>query len=589
MKAPRTMPEKPQDRKRVLIRLGGYLMRHVRMVIAALLLTITSNLLALIGPALSGRAIDAIGSEAGKVDFPTVFYYCGLMLVFYLVSSVLSYILSVLMIHLSQKIVYQMREDVFNHLTELPVRYFDSHQTGDIVSRISYDIDTVNASLSTDLLQIATSAITVGGSLIMMILISPELVLVFAVTIPTSIFFTRYMVRKVRPLFRKRSIKLGELNGYVEEIITGQKTIKAYHQEETMIGRFDQRNKEAVDAYYMADYYGSMTGPSVNFINNLSLALISTFGAILFLFGHISLGNLSSFVLYSRKFSGPINEMANIISELQSACAAAERVFRLIDEPPETPDLPQALEVTSVDGRVDIEHVKFGYDPQRTIIHDLNLTAKPGSLVAIVGPTGAGKTTIINLLMRFYDPDSGEIRLDGHEIRHITRKSLRLSYAMVLQDTWLFHGTVFENIAYGKKGATLEDVTAAAKAARIHHYITRLPDGYDTILNEDGMNISQGQKQLLTIARAMLLDARMLILDEATSNVDTRTEQQIQAAMRTLMEGKTCFVIAHRLSTIQNADTILVVRDGEIVEQGNHQELMQRGGVYAGLYRSQFQ
>ena len=589
MKAPRTMPEKPQDRKRVLIRLGGYLMRHVRMVIAALLLTITSNLLALIGPALSGRAIDAIGSEAGKVDFPTVFYYCGLMLVFYLVSSVLSYILSVLMIHLSQKIVYQMREDVFNHLTELPVRYFDSHQTGDIVSRISYDIDTVNASLSTDLLQIATSAITVGGSLVMMILISPELVLVFAVTIPTSIFFTRYMVRKVRPLFRKRSIKLGELNGYVEEIITGQKTIKAYHQEETMIGRFDQRNKEAVDAYYMADYYGSMTGPSVNFINNLSLALISTFGAILFLFGHISLGNLSSFVLYSRKFSGPINEMANIISELQSACAAAERVFRLIDEPPETPDLPQALEVTSVDGRVDIEHVKFGYDPQRTIIHDLNLTAKPGSLVAIVGPTGAGKTTIIKLLMRFYDPDSGEIRLDGHEIRHITRKSLRLSYAMVLQDTWLFHGTVFENIAYGKKGATLEDVTAAAKAARIHHYITRLPDGYDTILNEDGMNISQGQKQLLTIARAMLLDARMLILDEATSNVDTRTEQQIQAAMRTLMEGKTCFVIAHRLSTIQNADTILVVRDGEIVEQGNHQELMQRGGVYAGLYRSQFQ
>lgn len=589
MKAPRTMPEKPQDRKRVLIRLGGYLMRHVRMVIAALLLTITSNLLALIGPALSGRAIDAIGSEAGKVDFPTVFYYCGLMLVFYLVSSVLSYILSVLMIHLSQKIVYQMREDVFNHLTELPVRYFDSHQTGDIVSRISYDIDTVNASLSTDLLQIATSAITVGGSLVMMILISPELVLVFAITIPTSIFFTRYMVRKVRPLFRKRSIKLGELNGYVEEIITGQKTIKAYHQEETMIGRFDQRNKEAVDAYYMADYYGSMTGPSVNFINNLSLALISTFGAILFLFGHISLGNLSSFVLYSRKFSGPINEMANIISELQSACAAAERVFRLIDEPPETPDLPQALEVTSVDGRVDIEHVKFGYDPQRTIIHDLNLTAKPGSLVAIVGPTGAGKTTIINLLMRFYDPDSGEIRLDGHEIRHITRKSLRLSYAMVLQDTWLFHGTVFENIAYGKKGATLEDVTAAAKAARIHHYITRLPDGYDTILNEDGMNISQGQKQLLTIARAMLLDARMLILDEATSNVDTRTEQQIQAAMRTLMEGKTCFVIAHRLSTIQNADTILVVRDGEIVEQGNHQELMQRGGVYAGLYRSQFQ
>ena len=589
MKPPRTMPDKPQDRKRVLLRLGQYLSRHLGMVITALVLTVTSNLLALIGPALSGKAIDAIGSEPGGVDFSTVFYYCGLMLLFYAVSAILSYILSVLMIHLSQKIVYQMRQDVFDHLTELPVRYFDSHQTGDIVSRISYDIDTVNASLSTDLLQIATSAITVGGSLVMMILISPELVLVFAVTIPTSIFFTRYMVKKVRPLFRKRSMKLGELNGFVEEIITGQKTIKAYHQEETMTGRFDVRNKEAVDAYYMADYYGSMTGPSVNFINNLSLALISMFGAMLFLFGHISLGNLSSFVLYSRKFSGPINEMANIISELQSACAAAERVFRLIDEPPETPDLPKAQEISHVQGRVDLAHVKFGYDPSRVIIHDLNLIAKPGSLVAIVGPTGAGKTTIINLLMRFYDPDSGQIRLDGREIRQITRKSLRLSYAMVLQDTWLFHGSVFDNIAYGKKGATLEDVIAAAKAAHIHRYVMRLPNGYDTIPNEDGMNISQGQKQLLTIARAMLLDARMLILDEATSNVDTRTEQQIQAAMRTLMEGKTCFVIAHRLSTIQNADTILVVQNGEIVEQGNHEELMRRGGVYANLYRSQFQ
>lgn len=588
-KGPRGIPEKPQDRKKVLIRLWGYLYRFKWMVAAALLLTITSNLLALIGPTLSGRAIDAIGTAPGQVDFPVVFFYCGLMIVFYLLSSLLSYILSVLMIRLSQKVVFQMREDVFRRLAELPVRYFDSHQTGDIISRISYDIDTVNASLSNDLLQVATSIITVVGSLIMMLAISPLLVLVFVVTIPISILFTRYMTRKVRPLFRNRSLKLGELNGFVEEVITGQKTTKAYHQEQTMISRFDVKNKEAVDAYYNADYYGSMTGPSVNFINNLSLALISMFGALLFLFGKLGLGALSSFVLYSRKFSGPINEIANILSELQSACAAAERVFRLIDEPTEPEDMPDAAVLTDVRGEVEMAHVRFGYLPDKTVIHDLNLRAEPGNLVAIVGPTGAGKTTIINLLMRFYDPSAGCIRLDGYDIRQVTRKSLRLAYAMVLQDTWLFHGTIFDNIAYGKKDATREEVEAAAKAARIHSYIARLPEGYDTILNEDGMNISQGQKQLLTIARAMLLDANMLILDEATSNVDTRTEIQIQEAMRTLMKGKTCFVIAHRLSTIQNADTILVVRNGDIVEQGSHRSLMESGGIYAGLYRSQFQ
>lgn len=559
------------------------------MVFAALLLTISSNLLALVGPTLSGHAIDAIGVTPGGVDFPVVFTYCGLMIVFYVLSSLLSYVLSVLMIRLSQKVVFQMREDVFRRLVELPVRYFDGHQTGDIISRISYDIDTVNASLSNDLLQVATSIITVVGSLIMMLTISPVLVLVFAVTIPISVLFTRYMTRKVRPLFRKRSLKLGELNGFVEEIITGQKTTKAYHQEQTMIGRFDVKNKEAVDAYYNADYFGSMTGPSVNFINNLSLALISMFGAILFLFGKLGLGALSSFVLYSRKFSGPINEIANIISELQSACAAAERVFRLIDEAPEPEDVPGAVSLGYVQGDVEMDHVRFGYQPDKTIIHDLCLRAEPGNLVAIVGPTGAGKTTIINLLMRFYDPDAGCIRLDGRPILQVTRKSLRLAYAMVLQDTWLFSGTIFDNIAYGKKDATMEEVVEVAKAAKIHSYISRLPEGYDTILSEDGLNISQGQKQLLTIARAMLLDAKMLILDEATSNVDTRTEMQIQEAMRNLMRDKTCFVIAHRLSTIQNADTILVVRDGDIVEQGCHRTLMERGGIYAGLYQSQFQ
>lgn len=588
-KEPRTIPEQPKNTKGTLLRLWKYLYRFKGLVFLAVSLTLLSNLLALWGPTLSGQAINAIGTEPGKVDFPEVFRCAALMIAAYAVSSALSYLLSVLMIHLSQKVVYRMREDVFRHLSTLPVRYFDRHQAGDIVSRISYDIDTVNASLSTDLLQIATSVITVFGSLVMMLLLSPELVLVFAVTVPTSILFTRYMTRKVRPLFRRRSIALGELNGYVEEIISGQKSVKAYRQEETIISRFNAHNKEAVDSYYMADYYGSMTGPSVNFINNLSLALISVFGAFLFLLEHISQGDLSSFVLYSRKFSGPINEAANIVAELQSACAAAERVFRLLDEEPEPADCPGAFTLAETAGEVTMEHVRFGYDPGRVIIQDLSLRAAPGSLTAIVGPTGAGKSTIINLLMRFYDPDSGEIRVDGHELRGVTRRSLRLSYAMVLQDTWLFRGTVFENIAYGKKGATLEDVSAAAKAAHIHHFIMTLPQGYDTILGEEGMNISQGQKQLLTIARAMLLDAQMLILDEATSNVDTRTELQIQAAMRTLMRGKTCFVIAHRLSTIRSADDILVVQDGDVVEQGTHSSLMKQNGVYAAMYRSQFQ
>lgn len=580
----------PRPKKRyILLRLWGYLYRHKWMVFTALFLTISSNLLALIGPMLSGLAIDAIEPGKGSVDFPTVFYYCAWMIGFYALSSVLSYILSVLMIHLSQKVIYQMRKDVFEKLMDLPVSYFDQHQTGDILSRISYDIDTVNASLSNDLLQIITSAITVVGSFAMMVMISPILVLIFVVTVPVSVIFIKWMTGRVRPLFRKRSAKLGELNGFVEEIISGQKTTKAYHQEQKMIDRFDEKNTEAVDAYYNADYYGSMVGPSVNFINNFSLSLISMFGAAFYLLNQLSLGDVSAFVLYSRKFSGPINEMANIISELQSACAAAERVFRLIDEPPEKEDVEGAKVLSNVQGNVSIDHVRFGYDPSKIIIKDLNLKVKKGQLIAIVGPTGAGKTTIINLLMRFYDPNSGTISIDGNNICEVTRRSLRLSYAMVLQETWLFHGTIFENIAYGKEGATKEDVIAAAKAAKIHDYIMGLPCGYETILSEDGVNISQGQKQLLTIARAMLLDAHMLILDEATSNVDTRTEIQIQDAMYQLMEGKTCFVIAHRLSTIQNADHILVVRDGNIVEQGNHDSLMKQNGFYAKLYYSQFE
>ena len=576
------------DVRYVLRNLWKYLYRYRFGMFAVLALSLLSNVLALLGPRLSGAAIDAItGGE--HVNFPSVYRYALLMLAFYAVSAGLSFLISVYMIRLSQKIVSAMRCDAFQSISRLPVGFTDRHAIGDILSVISYDIDTLSTSLAHDVVQILSSVVTVVGSLYMMLTISPLLILVFAVTIPLSVFITRFITSRTRPLFRARSRKLGELNGFVEEMLSGLKTAKAYHREDYTIDRFDKKNEEAVQAYYKSEYYGSTTGPSVSFVNNLSLSLVSVFGALLYLWRYMSLGDVSSFVLYSRKFSGPINEVANIIAELQSALAAGERVFRLIDEPPETPDAPDAIELENAQGLVEMKNVSFGYEKNRVILHDLSLVAKPGSVTAIVGPTGAGKTTIINLLMRFYDRLSGEILIDGRPIEKYTRKSLRRNFAMVLQDTWLFGGTVYENIAYGNPNATLEDVKRAAERARISYFIEQLPNGYDTVLTENGGNISKGQKQLLTIARAMLLDASMLILDEATSNVDTQTEIRIQDAMLQLMKNKTCFVIAHRLSTIQNADNILVLDHGDIVEQGTHDELMARGGFYKKLYQAQFE
>ena len=576
------------DVRYVLRNLWKYLYRYRFGMFAVLALSLLSNVLALLGPRLSGAAIDAItGGE--HVNFPSVYRYALLMLAFYAVSAGLSFLISVYMVRLSQKIVSAMRCDAFQSISRLPVGFTDRHAIGDILSVISYDIDTLSTSLAHDVVQILSSVVTVVGSLYMMLTISPLLILVFAVTIPLSVFITRFITSRTRPLFRARSRKLGELNGFVEEMLSGLKTAKAYNREDYTIDRFDKKNEEAVQAYYKSEYYGSTTGPSVSFVNNLSLSLVSVFGALLYLWRYMSLGDVSSFVLYSRKFSGPINEVANIIAELQSALAAGERVFRLIDEPPETPDAPDAVELENAQGLVEMKNVSFGYEKNRVILHDLSLVAKPGSVTAIVGPTGAGKTTIINLLMRFYDRLSGEILIDGRPIEKYTRKSLRKNFAMVLQDTWLFGGTVYENIAYGNPAATLEDVKRAAERARISYFIEQLPNGYDTVLTENGGNISKGQKQLLTIARAMLLDASMLILDEATSNVDTQTEIRIQDAMLQLMKNKTCFVIAHRLSTIQNADNILVLDHGDIVEQGTHDELMTRGGFYKKLYQAQFE
>lgn len=582
--------QKPKNRKYVLKRLWNYLCYYKWLLILALILTVLSNLFALIGPSLLGDAIDAMDiiENNGVVYFDKVIYYAILMIIFYILSSIFSYILSRLMITIGKKIVNKMRQDAFDRLQVLPVSYFDSNTIGDIISKMSYDIDTINTSLSSDLIAICTSVITVVGSFIMMIIKAPILVLVFVITLPISLLFTRFMLKRTHKLFKARSQTLGDLNGYIEEMVTGNKTIKAYGREQKVIDDFDEFNNIATEAAYKAEYYGSITGPGVNFVNNLSISLICIFGSIFYVLGILKLGAVSSFIQYARKFSGPINEVANIFVDIQSALAAGERVFNLIDADVETPDSPTAIELTDVKGDVSFENVKFGYVKDKTIIKDLSFEALSGKTVAIVGPTGAGKTTIVNLLMRFYDIDEGNICLDNNDIYNIKRKDLRKSYAMVLQDTWLFQASVYENLSYSGEGITLDKVKEVCKVARIHHFIERLPQGYDTILSEGGINISKGQRQLLTIARAMLLDAKMLILDEATSNVDTRTEIKIQEAMKKLMENKTCFIIAHRLSTIQNADLILVVKDGNIVEKGKHEDLLKQKGFYSELYYSQF-
>lgn len=593
-----TSKQRSARKRGIMLRLGGYVLRQWPLFIPAVIFTLLANQLSLLGPRYSGAAIDAI-ERVGGVDFPEVWQNVIIMIICYAVSALLSYLLAIIMIHLSQRITYQMRKQLFEKLNTLPVNYFDTHATGDIISHLSYDIDTVNSTLSHDLVQIMTSVYTVVGSLIFMWRISRPMMLIFLFTVPVSILFTRFRSKKVRPLFRARSKKYGELNGYAEEMLSGARSIQAYGRQDVIAERFGRRNEEAMTACYDAEYNAAMLFPTINLINNISISLVAVFGGILYMYSQsgkvlessmlfITLGGVAQFVQYSRKFAGPINEFSNILHEFQSALSAAERVFRVLDEEPEPLDAPDAVGLDGVEGRVDICDVDFGYTPDRTVLKGVNVTAKAGQTVAIVGPTGAGKTTIINLLMRFYDAKKGEIRIDSVPSVKIKREDLRRAFTMVLQDTWLFHGTIYDNIVYGREDATPEQVRAAAKAARIDSYIESLPDGYDTVLSDDGVNISKGQRQLITIARAMLSDAPMLILDEATSNVDSRTEIQIQEAMNELMKGRTCFVIAHRLSTIQNADTILVVRDGEITEQGNHDELIKLGGFYSTLYNSQF-
>ena len=550
---------KPKDTRGALRRMLAFLGPFQWLILLVALLCVASNLLALWGPDLAGHAINEAAAGPGQVNFDKVWYYASRMLLCYLCSSLLTISIHFIMMNVSKRAARHMRQAVFDKLMLLPVGYFDRNQAGDIISRV------------------------------MMVRISLPLSAVVLFSVPAAVIYTSRMRKITQPRFVKRSRNYGIMNGFVEEMLSGQKTIQAYAYEKRVEQRFNTINTDAAEAYWDADRYGVTIGPTMGFINNITLSLIALLGSILYMGGGISLGSISAFVLYSRKFSGPINEIANIINELFSALAASERVFALLDEKEEKPDAENAKALENVRGDVALSHVGFGYDPGVTIIHDLTMRADAGKLIAIVGPTGAGKTTIINLLMRFYDVNQGEITVDGADIRVCTRRSLRKAYAMVLQDTWVFRGTIFENIAYGKEDATMDEVVAAAKAAHIHPFIMRLPQGYQTVISEDGGNISKGQKQLLTIARAMLYDARMLILDEATSNVDTSTERQIQAAMRRLMRDKTCFVIAHRLSTIQNADLILVLNNGDVVEQGTHRSLMEKKGFYYQLYRSQFE
>ena len=530
-------------------RMGRFLRPQASSLAGAAALAALSGLLALLVPLVAGWAVEAIGTGPGAADLTAVLRYCAAGLGAAVLSAVCSYGASAALVRVGQTVSYTLRKAAFQQITQLPVRYFDTHPAGDLISRVCYDVDTVNAALSTDLLQIGTSLLTVIGSFVMLLMLSPLLSGVFFLTVPLSVLLTRLQMKHIHPLFRRRSQELGALNSFAEERVSCQRAIRVYGVEAADLRQFAEKNDAASETYYKADCASTALGPSVNFINNLSLAAVSVFGALLYLGGGLSLGALSSFVLYSRKFSGPIRETAELLSDLQASVAAAERVLDLLDF---SADIPA------------------------------------GSMVAVVGPTGAGKTTLVSLLLRFYTPQKGSITIDGLPIQQYTRDGLRRRLAIVLQDGWLCGGTIAENIAYGVPGATRAQIEAAAKAACIHSFLSSLPDGYDTALTDSGAGLSKGQRQLLALARCFLSNADIVILDEATSDVDPETEEQISAALERLRRGRTCFLIAHRLATVRTADRILVLQDGRIAEQGTHQQLLDAGGIYRVLYDAQF-
>lgn len=587
--------EKPKDFKATFSRLLRYLRPRRTALVGVFLAAILSTVFMIAGPKIMGTAITELfegayakfqGVPGAAIDFTKIGQILLWLAGLYIISSLFNYLQQYLMSGIAQKTVYDLREDVNHKLERLPLKYYDGRPNGETLSRVTNDIDTIGSTLQQSVTSFITSIVTIVGILIMMLTISPLLTLISLVSLPVSIFAIRPILKRSQKYFADQQRTLGQLNGHVEEMYTGHSVVKAFGHERKAVEQFDAVNEELYEAGRKAQFISGIIMPMMMFIGNISYVLISIVGGILVTQRAISIGDIQAFITYTRQFTQPITQTANIANIVQSTVAAAERVFELLDEEEEIKEVT-THRLTQAEGAVAFEHVDFGYGTD-LLIEDMNIDVAPGQTVAIVGPTGAGKTTMINLLMRFYELNGGTIRIDGIDTREMSREDLRTTFGMVLQDTWLFNGTIRDNLAYGKSGATEEEIIAAAKTAHADHFIRTLPDGYDTVLNEEASNISQGQKQLLTIARAVLADPPIMILDEATSSVDTRTEVFIQQAMRRLMEGRTSFVIAHRLSTIKDADLILVMNQGSVIEQGTHEELLEADGFYADLYNSQF-
>ena len=569
----------------VLRRLMGFARPSAGYLVLALVSAVVSVVLTLLGPVLIGEAVDCIIGP-GQVDFAGVARILLLLGLTVVGSGVFQWALSLCTTVVTQRTVREIRVSAFSKLLRVPLKYIDGSSHGDLITRLAADTDQISDGLLQGFSKLFTGVVTIVGTLLFMLSINIYIALVVVLITPLSFFVASFIARHSFSKFREQSALRGEIGGYVEELVGNQKVVKAFGYEDRAQKVFDEVNSRLYDCGVMAQFYSSMTNPCTRFVNGLVYAGVGVAGAFSAVSGGLSVGQLSCFLSYANQYTKPFNEISGVVTELQTALASARRVLAVLDEEPEQPD--SGKDAAPCQGSVALSHVCFSYRPEQKLIEDLCLTAKPGQRIAIVGPTGCGKTTIINLLMRFYDADSGSIQVDGQDIRSMTRQSLRSMYGMVLQESWLFHGTVRDNIAYGRPDATQEEIEAAAKSAHIHSFIRRLPQGYDTLLSEDGGNISQGQKQLLCIARIMLTKPPMLILDEATSSIDTRTELMIQEAFGKMMEGRTSFIVAHRLSTIREADCILVMRAGQVVEQGRHEELLKKGGFYAKLYNSQF-